>query len=94
MRDHLVGASERTDKVHPKLEVVAEGLPNELHPLWEDFMELHLSRGSTGFGMARITYQDIDAWQRVNRTTLRPWQIAAIRAADNIYLAQAAKRRS
>lgn len=62
-------------------------LPDGLERLWADFAEMHDSRGSTGFGPMRITFADIDAWQRVGGVTLAPWEIAAIRKADNAYLA-------
>jgi hypothetical protein len=57
----------------------------ELAPLWGYFIELHESRGFTGFGPAQITYLDFDAWQRVTGTVLEPWEVEAIRRADKAY---------
>lgn len=88
--DHLASAWERSGK-EPRRLVEAQELPAGLELLWDDFLELHSARGSTGFGPARITFVDIDAWQRVNGVTLRPWQIEAIRRADNAYLASLPK---
>lgn len=67
-------------------------LPVGLEQLWADFTDLHQTRGSNGFGPARITFADIDAWCRVNRATLAGWQVEAIRRADNAYLAHYAEQ--
>ncbi len=67
-------------------------LPDGCEQLWADFAELHESRGSSGFGPMRITFGDIDSWQRVNGVTLEAWQVDAIRKADNAYLASVAKQ--
>lgn len=91
MREHLASAAQRTGKVPARL-AAALPLPDGLNQLWLDFLDLHASRANYGFGPARITFQDIDAWQRVNRIELRPWQIEAIRAADNAFLSSVAKQ--
>jgi hypothetical protein len=67
-------------------------LPDGLDHLWRCFLELHGSRGSTTYGAARITYMDIDAFCRVTSTRLLWWELQAIRAADNAYLAREAER--
>lgn len=82
----------RQTGIKPQMLIDAPALPDGCAQLWSDFTELHGSRASTGFGPARITYADIDAWQRVNRVTLAPWHIEAIRKADNAYLADHAAR--
>jgi hypothetical protein len=69
----------------------APRLPSGCEQLWRDFMALHNSRGFTGFGPARITFVDIDAFQRVQGVRLPAWQIDAIRRADNAYLAHHAE---
>ncbi len=88
-----MGFYEKTGRLPDRL-ADAPVLPVGLEQLWHDFTELHGCRGSNGFGPARITYQDIDCWQRVNGTTLEGWQIAAIRQADSAYLASIAKGKS
>jgi hypothetical protein len=70
----------------------APALPSGMERLWQDFAELHDSRGSSGFGPMRITFGDLDAWQRIQGVTLAPWEINAIRKADNAYLASHAKQ--
>jgi hypothetical protein len=79
-----------TGEVHDFMES-APVLPTGLVPLWNDFIGLHNSRGSGMAGPARITFADLDAWQRVTGSRLQAWEIAAIHKADNAYLAQAAK---
>lgn len=70
----------------------APRLPDGCEQLWSDFADLHGCRGSTGFGPMRITFGDLDAWQRVQGVRLPAWQIAAIRGADNAYLASWAEQ--
>jgi hypothetical protein len=66
----------------------APALPAGCKQLWEDFLELHGSRGSTGWGAARITFADLHAWQQVNGVRLSPWEIGCIRKADDLWLAE------
>ncbi len=74
--------------------MLADGptLPDECDQLWADFLELHLDRGSTGFGPLRITLRDVEAWQRIRCTVLPQWQIDAIRKADEAYMRDWADR--
>lgn len=65
----------------------APALPDGLEELWRKFLDLHSSRGSTMSGAARITFSDIDAYQRVTGTVIPPWQVNAIRRADDGYFA-------
>lgn len=61
-------------------------LPHGLEELWAVFLELHTCRGSTGMGPQRITYMDVDAFQRVSGVSLKAWERDAIRRADQAYL--------
>ena len=65
----------------------APPLPRGCVLLWSDFLALHGTRGSSGMGPARIGFVEIDAWQRVNEVRFEPWEIEAIRRADNAYMA-------
>ena len=91
MLAHLQAYQRRTGKVHEKL-IDAPELPAGCEGLWPDFLELHDSRGSTGFGAMRITFADMDAWQRVRGAALPPWQVDAIRRADNAWLSDFAPK--
>lgn len=85
LREHLESYERQTGQIHPRL-AEAPMLPPGCEQLWRDFMDLHGARGFTGFGPARITFVDLDAYQRVQGVRLSPWQIDAIRRADNAYL--------
>lgn len=88
---HLEVVSEKTGALHPMLRD-APPMPAGCVTLWQDFLELHGSRGSTGWGPQRITFADLDAWQRVNGVRLSAWDIAVIRRCDDIWLAEYAPK--
>lgn len=60
--------------------------PRGCEDLWRVFSELHASRSNNGFGPSRISFAEIDAYQRVTGTMLKPWEIAAIRRADKAFI--------
>jgi hypothetical protein len=93
MRDHLKAFEKATGKAHPRL-AAAPRLPKGCEQVLADFMDLHGCRTSTGFGPAPISYLELDAWQRVNGLRLEAWEIDAIRAADEAYMAYVAKGRA
>lgn len=90
LREHLESYQRQTGRVHPML-ANAPALPAGCGMLWRDFMALHSGRMNTGFGPAAISYQDLRAFQQVEGVALEPWQIRAIRRADNAFLEQRAK---
>lgn len=71
-----------------KGKAVSQGpkLQPELRPLWWTFLSLHKARGSNGMGLNPISFVEIDAWCRLNRTPLDPWEVDVIRALDDAYL--------
>lgn len=79
-----------TGEVHDFMET-APTLPPGLVPLWGDFIDLHTTRGVGMAGPARIGFGDILAWQTVTGSTLEPWEIEAIRKADDAYISHCAK---
>lgn len=82
---------QRQTGVTPSELLDAPGLPENCEQLWKDFLELHTSRGSGGFGPSRISFAEIDAFQRVTSTRLPAWQIAAIKRADDMFMMHAAE---
>lgn len=90
LRDHLENWERQNRQRHPML-ADAPQLPAGCLVLWRDFTALHSARGASGFSPARISFSDIDAYQRVNDTRLHAWEIEAIRRADNAYLAHYAE---
>jgi hypothetical protein len=89
--DHLRAIEEQTGQT-PQMLLDAPHLPAGCEELWRVFSELHSCRGNSGFGPLRITYADIDAFQRVSGVMLQPWELDAIRRADAAYLTQWAER--
>lgn len=89
--EHLRAVERQTGKVHS---LIANGpaLPRGCSQLWADFIELHGSRGSTGFGAARITFADLKAWQDVRGVRLDPWELDTIRAVDDLWLSEFAPK--
>jgi hypothetical protein len=87
---HLQVVWEKTDQMPKQLR--GPSLPEGLESLWSAFLQLHESRGSTGWGPQRITFTDMDAHSRMTGTVFAPWQIYLIRKADNIWLAEFAPK--
>lgn len=64
----------------------APTLPPELRPLWWTFVALHRARSSNGMGINPIQFTEIEAWCRLNRVALEPWEIDVIGLLDDAYL--------
>jgi len=47
---------------------------------------LNNTRGQGFSGPLPISYQEIDAWQRMTQNTLLPWEIEAVKRLDAVYL--------
>ena len=88
---HLQAVEERTGKVHSMI-ANAPQLPEGLSCLWTAFLALHECRGSNGFGASRISFADIDCFQRVTGTRLQPWEVEWVRKADNLWLSEFAPK--
>ena len=88
---HLQAVWRMTGK-QPAMLADAPAMPEGCETLWRNFLELHDSRGSTGWGAARITFADIDAWQRVRGAALSPFEVESIRRADNLWLGEFAPK--
>ena len=76
----------------PAMLADAPPTPEGCEALWGHFLELHDSRGSTGWGPARITFADVDAWQRVRGAALTRFEVENIRRTDNLWLAEFAPK--
>lgn len=67
-------------------------LPESLVPLWDDYLDLHSSRESNGWGPRRISRADIREYAEEEGFAFDPWQRKAIRKADNAWLAEFAPK--
>lgn len=85
LREHLESYQRATGKVHPTMAEMPP-LPDGCGKLWSDFLELHSTRGVGMSGPLRISYSDIDAYQRVRSVSLSPWEVGSIVAADRAYM--------
>lgn len=81
LNDHFASVARQTGRKAP----AAPALPPEARHLWHTFLELHRTR-SSGFGPSSIRYAEIDAWQRLKRTPLDPWEVDAIVALDEAWM--------
>jgi hypothetical protein len=76
---------EAVAKVKGLKKPMAPPLAPEVRHLWQTFLELHRTR-PTGFGPSPISFFEIDAWQRLKRWPLDPWEVEAIRKLDDLWL--------
>jgi len=54
--------------------------------VWNWYCELSAARTSNGFGLNPISYTEIDAWVRLLRIDVVPWEIRVIKNLDSMYL--------
>lgn len=66
-------------------------LPRELSYLWKIFCRIASRRGGNGFSALPLTWSDIDAFCRLTRTQLQPFEIEIIEDLDALYLAPKGK---
>lgn len=66
-------------------------LPPEMRYLWAAFQSISRTRGGNGFGPNPITFVEIDAWARLMRLRLDPWEVDTLRMLDDAYLEVAAQ---
>jgi hypothetical protein len=67
-------------------ELAGPPCPSALRYLVGYFNELHAARGSGGFGPNPIGYVDIDAYARLTRRRLSPFEVAIVVRIDRAFL--------
>jgi hypothetical protein len=84
LRDHLESLEKQTGTTPQGL------IAPEIHPagqhLWGWFQELHVARGSSGFGPSAISYSEIQAWAALNGMAVSPWEVSVLKRLDGVYL--------
>jgi hypothetical protein len=85
LREHLESVERQSGKRHPKLD--GPEIPPALVHLWGWFSELSQGRQPGAMGPARLTFLDIDAWARLTRTPIEPWELSVILRLDSAWLA-------
>jgi hypothetical protein len=88
--EHLLAIQQATGQV-PQMLLDAPECPEGCEDLWQAFCELSDCR-AWPYGPRRITYSDIDAFQRVTGRKLATWELEAIRRADAEWLRQWSER--
>jgi hypothetical protein len=58
--------------------------------VWAYYVELHQSRDENGWGAQGLKMREIEAWARLRRVSLDPWELDAILAVDRAFRAAAA----
>jgi len=66
-------------------------LPPHAAHLWEYFTELSRKRVMGFNGPASLQFVDIEAWGRLKRVRLDPWELDAILTLDDLFLASLPK---
>lgn len=92
LREHYEALAERTGRSIAEIAGTPE-IPEGCEMLWRDFTALSVARGSNGFSASRLTWLDIDAYQRVHGFRFEAWEIEAIRRMDMAFVAEAEKRK-
>jgi len=86
--DHLAVVAKARNKAPER----GPELPPHAGYLWNTFVELSSCRAPTGFGSAPISFSEIDAYCRMKRTSLLPWEVDAIRALDEAFIQTGSKK--
>lgn len=87
-RDVLAGMADRAKGARRQElldELAGPPLPAGTHYLWVWFTDLSSTRGG-GFGIAAISWVEIDAWMRVTGARPTVWEMDRIREMDRAYL--------
>lgn len=85
-RAHLEAAA-RMGSAAAKAELAKDTTPGPLGYLWSLFLELHGRRGIGALGPSPITWPDLDAWTRLTRRVLAPWEFDVLARLDNEFFA-------
>lgn len=67
----------------------APPLPPLAAHVWAYYAELHRSRDENGWGAQGLKMREIEAWSRLRRVSLDPWELDAILAIDRAFRAAA-----
>jgi hypothetical protein len=59
--------------------------PRQGLALWSAYAQIGRSRGG-GFGAAAVSFQEIEAWQRLTGVTLTAWELDTIIEIDAAFL--------
>lgn len=90
LREHLVAAWKQSGIKPQELKAVPV-LPDLVAYLWSYYLKLHSRRVNYGWGHVPLSYLEVEAWARLNKLVLDPWELDAILEIDDAYIASVAK---
>jgi hypothetical protein len=90
-REMLEGLRDRARRPEKRAEYEAElsmpRLPGAVLHVWRSYQRLRKRKGSSGFsGRSPLEWPDIDAFLRITRVSLTPWEIELIEDLDDLFL--------
>jgi hypothetical protein len=65
--------------------------PSQVEHVWLWFWEITRRRAPAFDGAAPLTHTEVEAWSRLTRTVIRPWEVKMLFRIDDGYLEQRAK---
>ncbi|QUS39067.1 hypothetical protein RPMA_09645 [Tardiphaga alba] len=79
LRWHMAKPDRASDPLAPDVPFAGERV-------WSIFLALNAARTGSGFGPNPITHPEIDAWSRLYREPVWPFELDIIRALDGAFL--------
>jgi hypothetical protein len=83
-REHLQEVEKQSGHTPPSLQ--GPDFPELLEYVWTAFLLLNRTRGQGSNGPLPVSYQEIDAWQRMTQNIILPWEVEAVKTLDAVYL--------
>jgi hypothetical protein len=83
-REHLQEVEKQSGRT--PLALQGPEFPELLEYVWTAFLLLNSTRGQGFSGPIPISYQEIDAWQRMTHNVLLPWEVEVVKKLDTVYL--------
>lgn len=91
----LLDRAKKPEKIAAlEAELTSPAPPLELLYILKAFNRIRRRKSSTGFGAARIEWPDLDAFLRLSKLNLAPWEIEVIEDLDDTYMAVQAETAS
>jgi hypothetical protein len=87
----LLRTRDPVKRARREAELECPPLPHAANVLWRVFMRLRRRKGSNGFAASPIEWPDIDAFLRLSRLTLTPWEIEIVEGLDDLFLKNQAR---
>lgn len=90
LEDHLLQIFKHGNDTPEGL--IAPEFPEQLRHVWEWFSQLQGARVNYGFGVAPITYTEMNAWCSMHRIQITPDEVDILKRVDALYLSEVRKK--